>query len=65
MTFEEWIRSEGLSNGEVAERIGCKPPTISRLRNGKLWPSKKTAGRIYKASGGRVTFGGLTEEESK
>ncbi len=38
----------GLSQGELAERIGKSQKTMSEIENGKVWPDHKTIQLIAK-----------------
>jgi transcriptional regulator with XRE-family HTH domain len=46
----------GLSQQEVAERMGTTQSVIARLESGKRLPSMRTAQRFAEAVGGRLVF---------
>jgi ribosome-binding protein aMBF1 (putative translation factor) len=47
----------GLSQQELAERMGTKQPVIARLESGKALPSTRTILNIARATGTRPYFG--------
>jgi predicted transcriptional regulator len=46
----------GLSQSEVAERMGTTQSAVARLESGGRTPSMRTVQRFAKAVGGRVAF---------
>ncbi len=44
----------GLSQAELAERMGTSQSTITRLESGTTMPSTKTLWRVAKATGSKV-----------
>lgn len=46
----------GLSQGEVAQRMGTTQSVVARLESGKRPPSMRTAERFAQAVGGHLVF---------
>ncbi|MBK1665390.1 transcriptional regulator [Rhodospirillum rubrum] len=46
----------GLSQAELAERMGTTQSAIARLEGGRHWPSRRTLERLAAATGTRVVF---------
>lgn len=44
----------GLTQAELAERMGMKQPYVARLESGTMNPSHKTLERVAKATGSRL-----------
>ena len=54
MTLRVWIRETGPK--VVAAKLGVDPSTVSSWRIGRAFPRAPMLYKIYKASGGRVTY---------
>jgi transcriptional regulator with XRE-family HTH domain len=39
----EWMEKHGKTEKQVAEAVGISQPSISRIKNGQMKPSPKTA----------------------
>ena len=61
MKLADWMEWRGISDEELAARVGVSRPTISRLRRDKLLPSFGVAKRIYVATQGEVGPSDLIE----
>jgi hypothetical protein len=56
MTFEEWIKREGLTYAAAADRIGAASATVARrYAKGLQIPNRDFMKRIYGATNGAVT----------
>ena len=42
-TIKDWRKRKGITQIELAERVGCRRETIGKLENGKYNPSLKLA----------------------
>ncbi|PHM60596.1 transcriptional regulator [Xenorhabdus stockiae] len=47
----EWRRNAGLTSAQVAERMGIKPPTVSRIEKNIVKASIDTLSRYARACG--------------
>lgn len=56
MQLGEWLRSEGISQAELARRIDVNESTISRLLKGTRRPSTTLIEDIRRATRNKVTF---------
>ena len=54
MRLEDWMRARGVSDEELADRVGVSRASISRIRRSKMNVSMATAQRIYAATDGAV-----------
>lgn len=54
MTLAQWRQAEGLTQEELAERLGCVKPTINRYESGARVPEWDMMKAIYIASEGKV-----------
>lgn len=52
MTLKEWLAAENITQKAFAERIQRSTATVSRLVNGNDLPSRETAIRIHRETGG-------------
>ena len=50
-TLEDWRKSAGLTSAQVAERMGVKPPTVSRMEKNASKMSFETLTRYASACG--------------
>lgn len=50
-TLENWRKTAGLTSAQVAERMGVKPPTVSRMEKNASKMSYETLTRYAKACG--------------
>jgi transcriptional regulator with XRE-family HTH domain len=46
----------GLSQAELAERMGTTQSAIARMEAGRHWPSRRTLERLAAATGTRLVF---------
>lgn len=51
MTLDEHMRSNGLTDAELAAKVGVSQPTIWRIRNRKRRPQVDVAKRIAEVTG--------------
>lgn len=51
MTLDEHMRSKGLTDAELAAKVGVSQPTIWRIRNRKRRPQVAVAKRIEEVTG--------------
>src|SRR5439155_14184354 len=58
-------RAAGLTQADLAERIGTKQPSISKIESGRVVPTLPVLDRIGRAVGSPlvITFGAETEPE--
>ena len=54
MTLAQYLKREGLTDAQFAERVGVERSTITRLRGGQR-PSANTLIAIMEETGGEVT----------
>ena len=52
----------GLTQAELAERMGTTKPYVARLESGRVLPTMRTYLRVAKATGTRPTFGFVVGE---
>lgn len=50
-TLAEWLEASGLTQAELAARVGVQQPVISRLVRGQRMPSAKLAVRLARVTG--------------
>jgi HTH-type transcriptional regulator/antitoxin HipB len=55
-TLAEWRKSAGLTSAQVAERMGIKPPTVSRMEKNAIKMSYETLLRYASACGIHFTL---------
>ena len=55
MTFEAFMAAQNLTDGQMAEIIGCDRSYVLKLRNGKV-PSPSMIRKIAEKTGGEVQF---------
>lgn len=55
MHLSDYMTLRGLSDEQVAEKIGRKRPTVSRIRRGVVRPDWDTIEAIRKFTNGEVT----------
>lgn len=60
MQLDDWMKENGLSDEQLAERVGSARTTISRIRRGKRRPSWNLAARLKEVTGGKVTLDDLS-----
>ena len=64
MKFADWLEQQDLTQVDVAQRLGISQGHVSDLVNGRFWPSRAIAIRIWRLTKGAVTPNDfLTEEE--
>lgn len=49
--LQEWRKHAGLTSAQVADRMGIKPPTVSRMEKNITTASVETIARYAKACG--------------
>ncbi len=54
MILLEWLTANSCTQGWLAERIGCSPPTMSRVVRGEQAASWEAAERIFRVTDGAV-----------
>lgn len=54
MKLLDWRRAHGLSQHQLAMRVGIKQPTIAKYEAGKLIPGRDAMQAISQATGGAV-----------
>lgn len=54
MRLSDWMRLQGLSDDQVAEKVEVDRATISRIRRGKHKPSWRVIERLHEITGGDV-----------
>jgi hypothetical protein len=55
MTLDEWITQSGLSRIDVARKLRISPGHVTDLCNGRFWPSRAIAEKIWQLTDGAVT----------
>jgi transcriptional regulator with XRE-family HTH domain len=55
MHLAAYMAQHGLSDDDLAAKIGRTRPTVSRIRRGVMRPDWITMGRILEATSGEVT----------
>lgn len=55
MNLHTYMQRHGMTDAELAARIGVTRASISRFRRGKVIPSLQTAVKIVEATRGKVT----------
>ncbi|ELP3923320.1 helix-turn-helix transcriptional regulator [Escherichia coli] len=58
-TLAAWRQAAGLTSAQVAERMGIKPPTVSRMEKNATKMSYETLVRYARACGVRFTLNQL------
>lgn len=53
--LERWRKEAGLTSAQVAEKMGIKPPTISRIESNVTRASISTISRYARACGQTIT----------
>lgn len=53
--LREYRAAHGLTQSDLAERVGVKKATISRIENGERTPSMSLVSRICSATKGELT----------
>lgn len=56
MKLADYMEMAGVTDEELAEKIGLDRSTVTRLRNGRAVPSFRSLERIHVATRGAVTF---------
>lgn len=64
MHLADYMKVNRLSDQEMALRIGCSRPTVSRLRRKLLRPEWATILKIEAETGGAVTANDFVELET-
>lgn len=62
MTLSEWMACEGLSDDDVAAKVGRDRSIISRLRRGKHVPSAALMRSLLEISKGKIDAQALLTE---
>lgn len=55
MTLNEWMNRVGMSDGEMAQRIGVSRSAISRYRSGERMPRPDTLVKLVDATNNDVS----------
>jgi transcriptional regulator with XRE-family HTH domain len=55
MTLNEWMNRVGMSDGEMAQRIGVSRSAISRYRSGERMPRPETLVKLVDATNNDVS----------
>lgn len=55
MTLQEYMQAEGLSDAELAARLGVGRQTVFRWRRGQAIPGRAAMQAIHRETGGSVT----------
>jgi len=55
MTLSEYLASTNQTETDFAVAVGCSQGTVNKLKRGTIRPSLELAGRIARATEGRVT----------
>jgi transcriptional regulator with XRE-family HTH domain len=64
MKLADWMKQEGLTQTEAGRRLGIRQGHVSDLVNGRFWPSRALAAKIWRVTNGAVTpTDFLTDEE--
>jgi len=55
--LNSYLSDAGETNAGFGKKVGLTETSVWRIRHGHQWPSKETAERIFRVSGGQVVFG--------
>jgi len=55
MGLNEWMDSVGMTDGEMAQRVGCSRSAISRYRSGERMPRPDTLIKLVEATNNDVS----------
>jgi len=54
MKLSDWMQTAGITDEELARRVGKDRVTISRVRRGKNFPSWELAAQLRRVTDGKV-----------
>jgi transcriptional regulator with XRE-family HTH domain len=52
--LKAYLKQDGAKQAELAERVGCTQPTISRYKEGDRLPTREIAAKIDEHTAGQV-----------
>lgn len=55
MKLDQWMTDNGVSNDEMARKLGRDPSVVSRLRRGQTNPSLEVLATLEVVTAGQVT----------
>ena len=55
MTLHDFLKARGLSDAEMAARLGVTRQTVYRWRRGQAIPGREEMRALHQATGGEVT----------
>lgn len=55
-TLAQYLERTGTTEAAFADAVGLSRMSVSRIKHGRQWPSRKTAQRIAQVTGGAVKF---------
>lgn len=64
MTLDEWMNLNGVSNQDLAEKIGCDRTLVSHFRNGTRTPVLEDAFKIEEITFGAVKAKSFLKDEN-
>jgi plasmid maintenance system antidote protein VapI len=63
-TLDAYMRKHGISDGEMAERVGRDRTRVNRIRRGLERPSLEMAVRLERVTGGAVMPSHFFDDEA-
>jgi hypothetical protein len=63
MKLADWIRETGLTRTQVARQLGISQGHLTDLCNGRFWPGRRLAVKIWKLTDGAVTPNDFLSDE--
>ena len=55
MKLSDFLSTHCKTEAQFAAEAGISREMVNRLKNGRVWPSRETAGKIFDATEGKVT----------
>jgi transcriptional regulator with XRE-family HTH domain len=55
MRLKDWLRANEMRGSEFAELVGITPSAVCQLQQGRVWPTRWTAKKIFELTDGTVT----------
>jgi transcriptional regulator with XRE-family HTH domain len=55
MRLKDWLRANEMRGSDFAELVGVTPSAICQLQQGRIWPTRWTAKKIFELTDGQVT----------
>lgn len=55
MRLKDWLRTNEMRGSDFAELVGVTPSAVTQLLQGRTWPTRWTAKKIFERTNGQVT----------